>query len=196
MSEIVIIDYGAGNIESVKFALNRLGVDPILTADKDRIKAAGKVIFPGVGEAKSAMNELKQKGLDEVIPKLTQPVLGICLGMQLMCRYSEEGNAKGLNIFPLDIKRFNGGSTRKIHMGWNTIRALKGPLFEELNRTDYMYFVHGFYAENSDYASAISTYQQPFSAALQKDNFYAVQFHPEKSGNAGAQLLRSFIQLN
>ena len=191
---VVIIDYGAGNIKSIQFALKRLGVDALLSSDINIIKAADKVIFPGVGEASSAMKKLKESGLDTIIPKLQQPVLGICLGMQLMCNYSEEGKTEGLSIFNTNVKQFN--NTVKVpQMGWNTISNLKSSLFENINDNDFMYMVHSYYAEPCDDMIATTNYQLDYASALQKDNFYGVQFHPEKSSKAGEQLLKNFLDL-
>ena len=193
---VAIIDYNAGNVKSVQFALERLGVEAVLTSDVEHIRAADKVIFPGVGEASSTMANLRKTGLDQLIPTLTQPVLGICLGMQLMCEFSEEGNVDCLGIFPLKVRKFPTGQALKVpHVGWNNISALKGPIFQQLKEEEYMYFVHSFYVESGLETIAITDYVQPFSAALQKDNFYAVQFHPEKSGTAGATILNDFLSL-
>ncbi|OIQ23891.1 imidazole glycerol phosphate synthase subunit HisH [Lacinutrix sp. MedPE-SW] len=192
--KLVIIDYGAGNIKSIQFAFKRLGYDAILSNNPDEIKAADKVIFPGVGEASSAMQMLKESGLDTLIPTLKQPVLGICLGMQLMCKSSEEGNTKGLGIFNVDVKRFN--NTVKVpQMGWNTITDLKTELFKDIKDETFMYSVHSFYAENCKESIATTTYSLDFASALQKDNFYGVQFHPEKSSVVGEQILKNFITL-
>lgn len=192
--KLVIIDYGAGNIKSIQFAFKRLGVDAILSNDPVEIANADKVIFPGVGEASSAMSKLVESGLDKVIPKLTQPVLGICLGMQLMCKYSEEGNTKGLGIFDTAVKRFNN-EVKVPQMGWNTITNLKSQLFEGISENEYMYLVHSFYAENMELAIANTIYELRYASALQKDNFYGVQFHPEKSGLAGAKILQNFLNI-
>ncbi|APY00269.1 imidazole glycerol phosphate synthase subunit HisH [Lacinutrix venerupis] len=192
--KLIIIDYGAGNIKSIQFAFKRLGYDAILSNNPDEIKAADKVIFPGVGEASSAMQMLKESGLDTLIPTLKQPVLGICLGMQLMCKSSEEGNTIGLGIFDVDVKRFN--NTVKVpQMGWNTITDLKSELFKDIKDEAFMYSVHSFYAENCKESIATTTYSVDFASALQKDNFYGVQFHPEKSSVAGEQILKNFITL-
>ncbi len=192
--KLVIIDYGAGNIKSIQFAFKRLGIDAVLTNDVDQIKNADKVIFPGVGEASSAMKMLKESGLDKVIPSLKQPVLGICLGMQLMCNSSEEGNTKGLGIFNVEIKRFS--NTVKVpQMGWNTISNLKSPLFKDVKEGEFMYLVHSFYAEKCAETIATTTYETSYATALQKDNFYGTQFHPEKSGIAGEQILKNFLEI-
>ncbi|MBD3862018.1 imidazole glycerol phosphate synthase subunit HisH [Olleya marilimosa] len=192
--KLVIINYGAGNIKSIQFAFKRLGYDAILSNNPDEIKAADKVIFPGVGEASSAMKMLKESGLDTLIPTLKQPVLGICLGMQLMCKSSEEGNTKGLGIFDVDVKRFN--NTVKVpQMGWNTITDLKSDLFKGIKNQEFMYSVHSFYAENCKESIATTTYSIDFASALKHNNFYGVQFHPEKSSTAGEQILKNFIEL-
>ncbi|MEY8849035.1 imidazole glycerol phosphate synthase subunit HisH [Psychroserpens sp. XS_ASV72] len=192
--KVAIIDYGAGNIKSIQFAFARLDINAILTKDKDLISAADKVIFPGVGEASSAMNMLKKSKLNDLIPNLKQPVLGICLGMQLMCEYTEEGNTKGLGIFNTKIKRFSK-RVKVPQMGWNTITNLKSELFKGLNTSPYMYSVHSFYAECCNEMIASTHYDISYASALQKDNFYGVQFHPEKSSTAGEQILKNFIAL-
>ena len=191
---LIIIDYGAGNIKSIQFAFKRLGVDAILSNNIDEIKTADKVIFPGVGEASSAMKMLQESGLDKIIPTLKQPVLGICLGMQLMCNFSEEGNTKGLGIFDVEIKRFSN-AVKVPQMGWNTVSNLKSALFTGVKEKEFMYLVHSFYAENCKESIATTTYETSYAAALQKDNFYGVQFHPEKSSLAGEQLLKNFLEL-
>ena len=193
--KIAIIDYGAGNIKSIQFALNRLGFEGILTSNPNEIQSAAKVIFPGVGEASSAMKKLKNSGLDELIPKLTQPVLGICLGMQLMCNHTEEGNTNGLGIFDTNVIRFSN-HVKVPQMGWNTIFNLQSPLFQEINENVYLYLVHSFYAPISENTIAKTIYEKEFSSALQRNNFYGVQFHPEKSGMAGEQILKNFLSLN
>ena len=192
--KIAIIDYGAGNIQSIEFALSRLGYKATLSSDKEEILRADKVIFPGVGEAGSAMEKLKASGLDELIPKLKQPVLGICLGMQLMCNFSEEGNTKGLGVFNVDVHKFSS-KVKVPQMGWNTIYNYKSPLFTGLSENEYMYLVHSFYAPVSNETIAVSHYEKLYSVALQNDNFYGVQFHPEKSSTAGAQILQNFLNL-
>jgi len=191
---IIIINYGAGNIKSIQFAFKRLGVTAVLSNNVDEIKGADKVIFPGVGEASSAMKMLQESGLDKVIPTLKQPVLGICLGMQLMCNSSEEGNTKGLGIFNVNVKRFSN-AVKVPQMGWNVVSDLKSDLFTGIKEKEFMYLVHSFYAENCEQAIAITDYEIDYAAALQKDNFYGVQFHPEKSSVAGAQLLQNFLNL-
>jgi len=190
---LVIIDYGAGNIQSIKFAFKRLGIDAQLSNDTETIKNADKVIFPGVGEASSAMEKLKLSGLNKLIPNLEQPVLGICLGMQLMCNYTEEGNTKGLGIFNVDVVKFNA-NLKVPQIGWNTIKNLKSALFQNLDE-DYIYLVHSFYAPKSSETIATCNYGIEYSAALQKDNFYGTQFHPEKSGQYGAKILQNFLNL-
>ena len=192
--KLIIIDYGAGNIKSIQFAFKRLGVDAILSSNIDEIKTADKVIFPGVGEASSAMKMLQESGLDKIIPTLKQPVLGICLGMQLMCNFSEEGNTKGLGIFDVEIKRFSN-AVKVPQMGWNTVSNLKSALFTGIKEKEFMYLVHSFYAENCKESIATTTYETTYAAALQKDNFYGVQFHPEKSSIAGEQILKNFLEL-
>jgi len=194
MKEVVIVDYGAGNIRSVEYALNRLGIEPVLSNDPEVIRKAGKVIFPGQGEAGNAMKDLTRTGLDKVIPDLNQPFLGICLGIQLMCNFTEENNTRCLNIFPHQVKKFNG-ALKVPHMGWNTVKSIKSPLFQNLAEGDYFYFVHSYYVPMMDHTIATTEYGLEFSAAIQKDNFYACQFHPEKSGKAGEKLLKNFIDL-
>lgn len=190
---LVIIDYGAGNIQSIKFAFQRLGVNAVLSNDPEVIRKAEKVIFPGVGEASSAMRKLRESGLDTVIPTLKQPVLGICLGMQLMCNASEEGNTKGLGIFDVDVIKFNS-NVKVPQIGWNKIENLQSPLFKNLEN-DFIYLVHSFYAPKCKDTIATCTYGLEYAAALAKDNFYGVQFHPEKSGQYGAQILKNFLSL-
>lgn len=193
--KVVIIKYNAGNIFSVESALHRLGISPIITDDKNLIKEADKIIFPGVGEASTTMKYLRDTGLDKTIQELKQPVLGICLGMQLMCRYTEEGNVGGLNIFDVDVKKFiPSKEDKKVpHMGWNTVSDLKTSLFDDISENDYVYFVHSYFAGLCDHTIATTNYVQPFSAALNKDNFFATQFHPEKSGGVGEIILKNFI---
>lgn len=192
--KIAIIDYGAGNVQSVLFALERLGFKGIVTNDWNTIKNADKVIFPGVGEASSAMNTLVDSGLDVLIPTLKQPVLGICLGMQLMCKYSEEGNTKGLGIFDVNVVKFSN-EVKVPQMGWNTIYNLKSPLFTGIKENEFMYLVHSYYAPLSENTIATTNYEYDYSTALQRDNFFGVQFHPEKSGIFGEQILKNFLNL-
>jgi imidazole glycerol-phosphate synthase subunit HisH len=194
MKNIVIIDYGAGNIQSIKFALARLGFKAVLSNDLDQIKNADKVIFPGVGEAASAMKKLKQSGLDKLIPKLKQPVLGICLGMQLLCNSSEEGKTEGLKVFNTMVKRFPEG--KKIpQIGWNQIRQLKSKLFDGIEENEFMYLVHSYYVPLNKDTVAITNYGFDYTTALQKDNFYGVQFHPEKSNRVGETVLNNFLKI-
>ena len=192
--KIAIIDYGAGNVQSVLFALERLGFEGIVTNDWNVIKKADKVIFPGVGEASSAMKMLVNSGLDVLIPTLKQPVLGICLGMQLMCKHSEEGNTNGLGIFDINVVKFSN-EVKVPQMGWNTIYNLKSPLFEGIKENEFMYLVHSFYAPLSENTIATTNYELEYSTALQRDNFFGVQFHPEKSGVFGEQILKNFLNL-
>jgi len=191
---IALIKYNGGNVSSVQNALSRLNIESIVTDDPELILKADKVIFPGVGEASSTMKVLKEKGLDTLIPSLKQPVLGICLGMQLMCGDNEEGNVRGMGIFEVDVKRFPPEDLVP-HMGWNTLSNLKSPLFSGIEETNDVYFVHSYYCGLADATVAVCDYILPFSAALQKDNFFAVQFHPEKSGVAGSKILNNFIKL-
>jgi glutamine amidotransferase len=192
--KIVIIDYGAGNIQSIKFALERLGYTGILSSDAQEIKSADKVIFPGVGEASSAMKKLKNTGLDKVIPQLKQPVLGICLGMQLMCNRSEEGDTEGLGIFDVDVIHFEK-NLKVPHIGWNRIKELKSDIFEGVSENEFVYLVHSFYAPICSETIAKCDYGVNYSSALQKNNFYGVQFHPEKSSSAGEKILENFLKL-
>ncbi|MCG2461322.1 imidazole glycerol phosphate synthase subunit HisH [Flavobacteriaceae bacterium F89] len=192
----VIINYGAGNIQSIKFALQRLGYEAVLSNEVDGIRSADKVIFPGVGEASSAMKKLQESKLDAIIPTLKQPVLGICLGMQLMCRGSEEGNTKGLGIFDVDVLKFNADGIIKVpQIGWNQISNLKSPLFQGISEEEYIYLVHSYYAPMCAETIAQTEYGVDYSAALRKANFYGVQFHPEKSSVAGEQILKNFLEL-
>jgi glutamine amidotransferase len=198
--KIAIIKYNAGNIESVNNALNRLNIRAEITADHNKIRNADKVIFPGVGEASTTMEYLKKHELDKLIISLKQPVLGICLGLQLMCSYSEENDTQCLGIFDEKVIRFVPKSgeefvTKVPHMGWNAITNLKSKLFSEEIENQYVYFVHSYFAGLGEHTIATCNYITPFSAALQKDNFYATQFHPEKSGTIGAQILKNFINL-
>lgn len=191
---IAIIKYNAGNIKSVQNALTRLGYDSIITDDRSEIWGADKVIFPGVGEASTAMKYIKEKGLDEVIKSVTQPFLGICLGLQLMCNKTDEGNTNCLGIFDTDVKLFPP-KEKVPHMGWNSFKSVKGDLLNRINEKDDVYYVHSYYAEVNDDTVAVCDYINPFSAALQKDNFYATQFHPEKSAGIGEQILKNFLEL-
>jgi glutamine amidotransferase len=191
---IAIVDYNAGNTQSVIFALQHLGVDPVLTRDPDELRKADKVIFPGVGEASTTMDFLRELELDTLIPSLTQPVLGVCLGMQLMCEYSDEGETHGLGIFPHRVVKFE--PIMKVpHMGWNNITRVKGKLFTPDMEGGHVYFVHSYYVPLGSDTTAVCDYIMPFSAAIQKDNFYAMQFHPEKSGLLGGQILKNFLEL-
>jgi len=195
--KVVIIKYNAGNICSVDYALKRLGVDAEISADPAVIRSADKVIFPGVGEAETTMEHLKATGLDKLIKELKQPVLGICLGMQLMCSHSEEGNADCLGIFDVDVKRFvpKRHEDKVPHMGWNTIAQTNSDLFNGFDKDEYVYFVHSYYVPVNEHTAAVTDYIHPFSAALHKDNFYATQFHPEKSGGVGERILKNFLAL-
>lgn len=192
--KVVIIKYNAGNIRSVLFALERIGVTAIVTDDHDEIRSADKVIFPGVGEASSAMTYLRSNGLDTLIRSLKQPVLGICLGMQLMCAHSEENDTECLGIFDQKVRLFPVSGQKVPQIGWNNISGLKTSLLEGIAENAYMYFVHSYYVEECDNAIAKTDYIINYSSAIQKDNFYAVQFHPEKSGDAGQKILENFIR--
>jgi len=192
--KLVIINYGAGNIKSIQFAFKRLGVNAVLSNNPDEILAADKIIFPGVGEASTAMKMLKESGLDKLIPKLKQPVLGICLGMQLLCKTTEEGNTKGLGVFQTDVKRFLN-DVKVPQMGWNVIKDLKSDLFKGIKEKEYMYLVHSYYAEHCKETIATTDYGINYASALQHNNFYGVQFHPEKSSLAGEQILKNFLEL-
>ncbi|MBK5722658.1 imidazole glycerol phosphate synthase subunit HisH [Dysgonomonas sp. Marseille-P4677] len=192
---IVIIKYNAGNIFSVEHAFKRLGIKAVVSSDHDLIRSADKVVFPGVGEASSTMQYLQQSGLDKLIPNLSQPVLGICLGMQLMCSHSEEGDVNCLNIFDAEVKRFipQKHEDKVPHMGWNIIKNVKSEIFDETIENQFVYFVHSYYVALSKHTIATTDYIQPFSAAIHKDNFYATQFHPEKSGSIGEKILINFL---
>ncbi|SIS69294.1 glutamine amidotransferase [Zobellia uliginosa] len=190
--KIVIINYGAGNIQSIKFAIQRLGYEAVLSHDVAEIQSADKIIFPGVGEASSAMAKLRASGLDKLIPDLKQPVLGICLGMQLMCHSSEEGNTKGLGIFDVDVVKFSN-AVKVPQIGWNQIANVKSGLFKDIEEKEHIYLVHSFYAPLCDETIAESEYGIKYSAALAKDNFYGTQFHPEKSSSVGEKILKNFI---
>lgn len=192
--KIAIIKYNAGNIHSVRLALQREGIEPMITDDPAIIRNADKVIFPGVGEASTAMDYLKKKRLDQIITNLNQPFLGICLGLQLMCAYSEENDTPCLGVFDNQIKKFPP-KDKVPHMGWNTITNLTNSLFKGIENGSYVYFVHSYYAEISDIMIAQTEYILPYASALQKNNYYAVQFHPEKSGKIGAQILKNFLNL-
>ncbi len=194
--EIAIIKYNAGNVASVMYALDRIGQKYKWTDDPEEIKKADKVIFPGVGEASTAMAYLKEKGLDTLIKGLKQPVLATCIGMQLLCKHSEEGNVDCIGVFDVEVKKFQSKDLKIPHVGWNSITA-KGdnPLMEGLKEEEFVYFVHSFYAPVNAYTTAVCEYEQPFSAMLHKDNFYAAQFHAEISGKAGEQILKNFLAL-
>lgn len=194
--KIAIVKYNAGNVESVKNALNRLNITPVLTDDAEELKSADKVIFPGVGEASTAMNYLRTRNLDEAIKNLTQPVLGICLGMQLLCEFSEENDTKCLGILPYKVRKFESDALKIPQMGWNNIFDLKGDLFDGVTENSYVYFVHSFYVESGVSTIATCDYEVNFSAAVQHENFYAVQFHAEKSGAVGEQILENFLEIN
>jgi len=191
---VVVIKYNAGNISSVGFALDRLGISADITDDFEAIRKADKVIFPGVGEAGTTMKYLKSKGLDAVLRELTQPVLGICLGQQLLCSHSEEGDTECIGIFDVPVLKFKPG-LKVPHMGWNNLSDLKGDMFKGIPLESYVYFVHSYYVPLCQYTAASCDYITKFSAALQKDNFFATQFHPEKSGDTGHQILKNFIHL-
>jgi glutamine amidotransferase len=197
--KVAIIKYNSGNVQSVDYALQRLGIQAEITDDIQKINRADKVIFPGVGEASSTMKYLKDRKLDETIRDLKQPVLGICLGMQLLCSHSEEGDTSCIGIFPAKVRKFqpvNDDHSIKVpHMGWNQIQDLKGSLFSGVSENAFVYFVHSYYVESNEYESAKTDYILPYCSAQQKDNFYAVQFHPEKSSGVGAQILKNFIEL-
>lgn len=194
---VAIIKYNAGNIYSVVNAVKRLGITPEVTDSAEDIMKADRVLFPGQGEAKSTMAYLRDHHLDDLIRNLKQPVLGICIGQQLMCRHSEEGNVECLGIFDTDVKKFQPSrhEDKVPHMGWNTLENLSGPLFQDLNEKDFVYFVHSYYVPVTPYTTATTNYIVPFSASLQKDNFFATQFHPEKSGSIGERILQNFIDL-
>lgn len=195
--KVAILKYNAGNVHSVDCALRRLGVTPVVTADREQLRCADRVIFPGVGEAKTTMEYLRATGMDQLIKSLQQPVLGICLGMQLLCRHSEEGDTDCLGIFDVPVKRFvpQQQADKVPHMGWNTLEETGSPLFAGFTREEFAYFVHSFYVPVCECTVAQTNYIQPFSAALHRDNFYATQFHPEKSGAVGEQILTNFLEL-
>ncbi len=195
--EVAIVKYNAGNICSVEYALKRLGVEPLITDDKEVLRTADKVIFPGVGEAETTMRFLRMTGMDVLIKELKQPLLGICLGMQLMCSRSEEGDVDCLGIFDVDVKRFapQKQEDKVPHMGWNTLQGTRGALFDGIGDEEYVYFVHSYYVPVNEHTAAVTDYIHPFSAALHKGNFYATQFHPEKSGKVGERILHNFLEL-
>lgn len=192
-----VVKYNAGNIYSVIRVLQRMGVEPVLTDDPEVLHKADKVIFPGQGEASNAMQYLRERKLDEVIRSLEQPVLGICIGQQLMCRHSAEGNVDCLSIFDVDVQRFapTRHEDKVPHMGWNDLHSLRSPLFTEMSEGEFVYFVHSFYVPTCEWTIAETDYIHPFSAAMQRDNFYATQFHPEKSGKAGQRIIQNFLDL-
>lgn len=196
--QVAIVKYNAGNIFSVVNALRRLGVEPLLTDKAEELQRADRVLFPGQGEASTTMSYIREHGLDKIILSLRQPVLGICVGQQLMCRHSEEGDTDCLGIFPVDVKRFRPmrHEDKVPAMGWNSIYNLKTPLMQGIAERDYVYFVHSYYVPMCEYTIATSDYVQPFSAALHKDNFYATQFHPEKSGSVGERIIKNFLEEN
>ena len=194
--KVAVVKYNAGNVQSVIYALQRLGVDPLYTDVHEEIQTADRVIFPGQGEASSAMHYLRSKGLDQVLTQLKQPFLGICIGLQLMCKHSEEGDTACLGIFDLHVKRFQSqkGQAKIPHMGWNTLNSLKGPLFEGLQRP-YLYYVHSYYAEVGEQTTGTTDYIVPFSGALQYQNYFAVQAHPEKSSEHGQSIITNFLNI-
>lgn len=194
--KIAIIKYNAGNVQSVMYALDRIGVKYQWTDDEKTIQAADKVIFPGVGEASTAMGYLREKGLDQLIPSLKQPVLATCIGMQLLCKESEENNTICMGVFDVSVKRFVSTDLKIPHVGWNSIEAQgENALMQGLKKEEYVYFVHSYYAPLNPYTTAVCDYTQPFSAMLQKDNFYAAQFHAEISGMAGQKIIQNFLAL-
>ncbi len=193
--KIVIIKYNAGNIQSVLYALERIGVHAIVTADHEEIITADKVIFPGVGEASSAMNSLKENNLDQIIKSLKQPVLGICVGMQLLCKYSEENNTECLGVFDEPVKKFESTVDKIPQIGWNNIYDLRSALMKDILENSYCYFVHSYYVPMNAHAIATTDYVQPYASAIHKNNFYGVQFHTEKSAVVGERILKNFIEI-
>jgi glutamine amidotransferase len=193
--KIAIVKYNAGNIQSVINAVRRFGLEPIVTDRTDELTSADKIIFPGVGEASSAMDYLRSKNLDTAIKSLTQPVLAICLGMQLLCKYSDENNTECLGVLPYRVQRFSTDGIKVPQIGWNNILSLKSSLFNDVTEDSRVYFVHSYFIEKSDKTIAATTYDSEFSAAIQHENFYGVQFHPEKSGVIGAKILENFLKL-
>lgn len=195
--DIAVVKYNAGNVRSVTGALERLGANPLLTDDERQLRRADKVIFPGVGEASTTMRYLREHGLDRIVKELKQPVLGICLGQQLMCSHSEEGDAECLGIFDVPVLKFIPGKhgDKVPHMGWNTIQTKGDGLFRGFGKPEYVYFVHSFYVPLCQWTAATTEYILPFSASLHKDNFYATQFHPEKSGSTGERILKNFLDI-
>ncbi len=194
--KVAIIKYPGGNVLSVDLALKRLGIQPVVSADPEYILAADRIVFPGVGEAATTMQYLRRTGLDSLLTSIRQPFLGICLGMQLMCSRSEEGNVDCLGIFPEEVVRLRPACGEKVpHMGWNQVTNIRGRLMNNIKEGTYMYFIHSYYVTPGENTVAITDYVQPFGAALEKGNFFATQFHPEKSGMAGEQLLKNFINL-
>lgn len=194
--KVAIVKYNAGNIESVKNALTRLGIEAIVSDDKDVLQTADRVIFPGVGEASTAMEYLRSRKLDQVIKSLKQPVLGICLGMQLLCEFSEENETECLGILPHKVRKFEYDNLKIPHIGWNTVNQLKGKLFSGIGEDSFVYFVHSYYVENNANSSADCVYANQFCAAVEADNFYATQFHPEKSGEIGSKILENFLSVD
>lgn len=199
MSDIAIIKYNAGNIQSLTYALNRLGVSPIVSDDIETLQSAKKIIFPGVGEASTAMAYLKERNLDRVIKDLKQPFLGVCLGLQLMCKHSEENDTECLGIFDVNVKKFpvskDGTSFKVPEMGWNSVYNLKSPLYKGISEGSYVYFVHSYYAEVNPYTISSTQYSSEFSSGIAKDNYYAVQYHPEKSAQVGSLLIKNFLEI-
>jgi glutamine amidotransferase len=193
--KVAVVKYNAGNIGSIRNALRREGVEPIVTENPDKLLSADKVIFPGVGEASGAMRDLRAKGLDRVISGLSRPVLGICLGMQMLCSGSDENNSPCLGVVPARVRKFEGDGLKVPHMGWNSISDLRGPLFQGIAENSYVYFVHGYYVEECVESSAVCDYGGRFTAAIREANFYATQFHPEKSGEVGEMIIRNFLSL-